>query len=526
MNNDLADKIHRTIPRTAIHRKNGWPILVVPLEEDTVMTLRSFGVDTTYMEPYHYRYNPPLIEGVYTPMAHQALTSAFLASLPRAFCTNTMRTGKTGSVTTAVDYLHSVKGVNGACLIVCTVSNMTGVWQRTIKETLPHKKVVVLHGGTGRSARLRQLEQDADYYIINYDGVKLISDELYRYVACGKIRIAVIDELTHYGSVKTQRWKAMNSVVNGKVPVEYCWGLTGSPGANTLAIFGFVKLINPTAMPCRREGSWREMVQYRYGTGTWMWRDKREAPDIIRKVMQPTIRFTKEDIMDLPPVVHQYRNCVLTKEQKKAYEHMREHLIAETADGKMIEAVHKASKVQKILQIACGSVIGEGGDILHLDNSERLKTLIEIIKEAERKVVIFSAFTAVIERLVIQLEQVGWTVGMVNGSVSAKKRTALFHAFQNNIDPQILVCHPETTAFGVELAAADMMIFNGPPRSGGFVYEQALERLSSLKQKASQIMIVKYYATKEELQAFKDLDGGVSMSDSTNKLFAMLVDRV
>ena len=82
-----------------------------------------------------------------------------------------------------------------------------------------------------------------------------------------------------------------------------------------------------------------------------------------------------------------------------------------------------------------------------------------------------------------------------------------------------MICHPVTTAYGVELAAADTMVFNGPPPLGNFIYAQALERLSSAKQKASSISVIRVMSSPEEVKFFKALDKGQDMGNFINKLF-------
>ena len=69
------------------------------------------------------------------------------------------------------------------------------------------------------------------------------------------------------------------------------------------------------------------------------------------------------------------------------------------------------------------------------------------------------------------------------------------------------------------LSAADMMIFDGAPLSGDFVFGQAVERLSSTKQRAEQITIAQVYCSYEERKVFKALRDGQSESAIVADLF-------
>lgn len=521
-NKDRVDALKAAIPFLAVQPVQDKWLVALPLVEDSIRLLENQGLPTRSLEPLNYLYTPPLIEGKYKPMASQLDTAAFAAAHNRCYITSTMRCGKTGAMIMCADYLQSVRHVKGAVLIVATVSNLTGVWAKSIQKTLPHKRVVVLHGGVGKKDRLAKLKTPADYYIINYDGVKMLKDELRSLVEQGSINIVIIDELTHYGNMSSGRYAAMNSIVNGKTLCPYVYGLTGSPGDNPIPIFGFCKLINASKLPCRHITTWRDITQYKYGRERWQWRNKADCKDTIFSVMQPNIRYDKKDIMDLPPVVKQIRDCELSAEQWSAYKTMQADMVSMLESEETIEAVHKASLSQKLFQIALGTAITSNGGLIDLDNKSRVDVIEEVIKEASQKVVIFCAYTGVIDRLHRQLTQRKYTVAIVDGRVTGNKRTQIFDDFQNKPNPYILICHPQTTAFGVELAAADTMIFNGPPLSGGFIYEQALERLSSLKQKAQQIAIVQIAATDEERQFFNGLDNGVKASELINDMFARL----
>lgn len=521
LNMDDPSPVTNIFPQHHTIRYQDRSLVSLPLHMDTVAMLKNLGFNTYGLEVLRHSYTIPRIEGVYDAMQHQVTTAAFLSENKRAFCTSTMRTGKTASTVIAADFLQS-KGLAAAVLVVCTVSNIGGVWVKEIEQMLPGKTVVRLHGGSGVAERRAQFRKDADYYVINYDGVKMIADELAAAVTSGKISIVIVDEQTHYSNAKSQRWAAMNKVINGDkkhgyTPVPYAWGLTGTPG-HPEKIYGQVKLINPTKMPGFFTG-WRDSISYPVGPYKRVLREGYQ--ETVSRAMQPCIRFVKEEIMDLPPIQFSERECELSAQQKKMYEQMKNDMIAYSASGEMITAATKSVRVTKLLQIATGAV-KNGDDVIQLDMKNRLDVLQEIIEESENKVVIFCAYKAVIDRLSQELTDRGYSIGVVDGRVKGTKREKIFHDFQNAEHPRIGIFHPATTAFGVELAAADTMVFFGPPMSGDFVYEQAIERMSSLKQKAKVLMLVHLVATTEERVMFRSIKDGVSISAAVNKVFSSI----
>lgn len=517
---DVASKLCDNIPSARIEHVLDKYIVNIPIHQDALTILRNMGYNTSHMEPLYWQYDVPLIEGDKTPFDHQVDTAAFLSSHYRGYCTNKMRTGKTGSLAMALDYIQQLEP--GAALIISTVSSLRGVWGFTLERTLPHKRTMIVHG-TRQAGRLAALRTPADFYVINYDGIKLCEDELKRMVMYKKITTVVIDELTHYGNTTSQRFKALDRIINSKTyPVKRVYGLTGSPGEDPIPIYGMVKMVTPYRLPCKSLTAWRQLTQIKVGAMTWQWKNRKECKDIITKVMQPNIRFNKDALFNLPPVTYQRRDCELTKEQIKHYKELKKDLIAITGSGKVIEAVHKASLIQKLFQISLGVAIDNNGEHTYIDNSSRIKTILEIIAEAEAKVVVFCPYTGVLQDLKQKIAAAGYTVELVDGHVTGTRRDKIFSDFQNHKDPHVVVCHPQTTAFSVDLAAADTMIFNGPPLSGGFVYEQALERLSSVRQKASRIHVVQLSACAEERMFFQGLDSKVKASTLVNQLFEKL----
>src|ERR1019366_1433669 len=105
-----------------------------------------------------------------SPMAHQIVTSSNLTLDRRHFVLNSIGSGKTLSVLWAFDFLKSI-GEAKKMLVVTPLSTMESVWSNEIWEHLPHLQAQVLYGDSKK--RLAQLENEADIYIINHDGIKV-----------------------------------------------------------------------------------------------------------------------------------------------------------------------------------------------------------------------------------------------------------------------------------------------------------------------------------------------------------------
>jgi hypothetical protein len=82
------------------------------------------------------------------------------------------------------------------------------------------------------------------------------------------------------------------------------------------------------------------------------WMPKHNAKELVFKVLQPAIRFTKQECLDLPDMMYEVRDVPLTSQQKKYYDKLRKEMLVEAA-GEEISAVNAAAKLTKLLQISC-----------------------------------------------------------------------------------------------------------------------------------------------------------------------------
>lgn len=460
--------------------------------------------------------NLPLIEGKYKPMQHQLRTAAFMTLYSRGHILSEPRLGKSGSVVLATDYLQRIHVITGGVLIITTVTTIHGVWKDSIQAALPNARIQIAHG----LKRELALQEPADYYITNYDSCRLSLDSFKVAIADGRIGAIVIDEMTHIGNSSSQRHKAIYQLCN-KCGVKYVWGLTGSPADNPEMVFGMCRCVNPDMLPCTTKTGWLALTTYQYGPQPFQRALAPSAKTTIHKAMQPAIRYAKKDILDLPPVTTQVRTAELSKEQARYRAELKVQATTLLESGERITAVNGGVLLGKLMQVAMGIVKTDHG-VREFDHKDRTQAVLEAIGETDRKVVIFCGYIAGIEMLVREIRAAGYTCEKVDGSVTGQTRAKILADFQAAKDPHVLVCHPTTTAMGVELSAADTIIFNGVPLTGGFVYAQSIERLSSAKQQADNINIIHIISTSEERRALDVLQKGYDMGQQIAKLFSSL----
>lgn len=485
-----------------------------PLCADSVRYLSNLGFENALqIAPFMFERHP-LVEGKYQPMKHQLLTAAFMTVYPRAHILSEPRLGKTSSVILACDYLQRKYEITGGILIITTVTTMHGVWKEGILSAIPDARVQVAHG----PQRETVLQKPADFYITNYDSCRLSHKVFLEAIKEGRIGAIVIDEMTHVGNSSSKRHKAIYEMCNN-MGLTHVWGLTGSPADNPEMVYGMCRVVNPRMLPCTTKGSWLNLTTFQYGPQPYMRMPTSDAGKVIHRAMQPAIRYVKKDILDLPPVTTQVRMCPMSKEQEIRRVDLKVDATTLLASGERITAANGGVLLTKLMQIAMGVVKDDKGAVRRLEHGERTEAMLEVIGETDRKTVVFCGYIAGIQMIVEEVRKAGYTCDYVDGSVTGRKRAQILSDFQNKKDPHVLVCHPTTTAMGVELSAADTIIFNGVPLTGGFIYAQSIERLSSTKQTATSISIVHIISTPEERKALESLQKGYDMGQQIAGMF-------
>lgn len=385
----------------------------------------------------------------FTPFVHQKSTAEFLISNRKAFCFNEQGTGKTASVIWAVDYLMHI-GVIRRVLVICPLSIMKSAWQGDLFKFALHRTVSVAYG----SARKRKeiINAGAEFVIINFDGVGIVKDE----IIDGGFDLIVVDEASAYKNAQTSRWKDLRDLTR---VIKGLWMLTGTPAAQSPAdAYGLAKLVNPKGVPQFftqfKDSVMQKITDYR-------WIPKPTAKHIVRTVLQPAIRFEKRQCIDLPPLTFVERDAPLTPQQAGFYKLLKKEMMIEAA-GEEISAVNAATQINKLLQISCGSIYTDTGEVVDFDVSNRLNVVQEIVDECSNKVLIFVPFTHSIMLLEKHLTKNGVTCEIINGSVSVNKRADVVKQFQEQPNPKVLIIQPKAASHGLTLTAADTIIWYAP----------------------------------------------------------------
>jgi SNF2 family DNA or RNA helicase len=503
-------RVTTVIPTAKLVEHKGSTLVAVPHRPDETRVLRNLGFEVPEPMPIHYDW--PKVSGRHAPFSAQLDTASFLSMNSRAFCLNGMGTGKTNAALWAYDYLRRTKTVK-KMLVVCPLSTMERTWADSAFQTFPHLDCVVLHGT--RERRNKLLAQDVDIYVINIDGLSTIKDALAKRP---DIDLIVVDELALARNSGTDRWKILNAICNKQAP-RRVWGMTGSPTPNAPTdAWAQCKLVTPDnpTMP-KYFSAFRDRVMRQITP--FKWAARQDANEAVYQMMQPAIRFSLDDCVDLPEQTFITRDVALTKEQDKAYKDMINKLSTEYAGGQIL-AVNEAVKANKLIQIACGVAYGTDGEHVVIPSKPRIDVLKEIIEESEGKVIVFVPLTGALESVASELRK-DFTVETVHGGTSKTERDRIFSEFQRGLDPRVLVANASTMSHGLTLTAATTIVWYAPVHSNE-TYEQACARVRRPGQTRTTV-IVHIAGTDVERRVYKRLQDKQSMQ---GVLLDMMKERI
>lgn len=476
---------------------------------DNAFRMALYGVEVVSPMPVEYDY--PIKMG-WRPRTHQIQGSDFLAANKYAYLFMGAGTGKTLTAAWAFDYLLKKKVVKRV-LVITTLSTIYSAWAADLAENLPHLSFKVLVSSSSKKRKFL-FRSKADVHIINHDGACLFWKDL----AVNDYDLIVVDESTAIKNVDTRRFKGIQNLkFNCNSP--RVWLMTATPCAQSPEdAFGQIVLVSnvdhsgnrcppahivgPTFMSKKR---WRDLVTDQTGAGPFAKRvAKADANDTVFRYMRPVFSRRTRDCVDLPPeIILPTPECNPTKEMVAAWKSIQQNGYYEKGDKKAV-VENAPATLSKVLQIASGFVyadvesgyeddtsnVGER-PVIHLGNPEKNEELLNHIREAEGKVIVYVPFTAAIEMVDRFLMSRGIRTVRVYGNLSPKevhKRINVRFQSDDPDSPQVIVAQPEKMSHGITATKATLTVWYGPIMRGE-VYQQANMRMARLGQTRTQFIV-------------------------------------
>ena len=438
--------------------------------------------------------------------------------------------GKTFMVLMSTD--HQIKtGVleRGKTLICGKLATLETGWLDDTEKFTDLKANVLWAppGKTRRNKILEKLNDPADIYIINHDGVKGFEEAL----AEKRFDKVVIDESTILKSFTGLHSRISGGVLGKsimRVAEHATWRviMSGTPAPNGADdLWGQINFLDPEGFLL--EAGYRDfrhtyMHKIVFGklakdsdgndipgepasrnTPTkWVLTDGKDKE--INSLVGPHIFRVRirDHIKDLPPKTVIRRSIPMTGEQQRVYDKVQKDLWLffkkKKSDG--TEEIGKIStdnvltELIKLRQVTGGFLIADDKEAIPLKNNPKMDMMDQLLNDEidhKEKVVIFAQYRWEIEMLKDRYKSYG--VVTVYGGNSGSNNLKNLKTFMEDPKCRIIILHPRSAAHGITLTMAHYMIFYSVSYSAEDDY-QSVARIERASQKNS--MFVYYLLAK------------------------------
>ncbi len=336
-------------------------------------------------------------------------------------------------------------------LVICPASLVYN-WKKEIERFAPTLSVKVISGDAmERKAAIREME-NGQIIITSYDVLKRDIEDYEKHV----FAIQVIDEAQYIKNPATQAAKAVK-----KINAGFKLALTGTPIENRLSeLWSIFDYLMPGFLYAYSH--FRQEMELPIIAG----QDENKMERLQRMIRPFVLRRLKNDVLkDLPEKLEENVYSKMEGEQLSLYDaHVqRMKLMLNKQNDQEFKQVRfeVLAELTRLREICCDpSLVFEN----YKGESAKSETCMELITNAVNaghKILLFSQFTTMLERLQAQLAQAGISYYTLTGSVSKEKRMQLVEAF-NQDDTNVFCISLKAGGTGLNLTAADIVIHYDP----------------------------------------------------------------
>lgn len=205
--------------------------------------------------------------------------------------------------------------------------------------------------------------------------------------------------------------------------------------------------------------------------GGWVVRDG-ERDAILRRVAPITLRFSREECVDLPPRTYETRAVPMSDEQRRLYRQIADG--AELNVGGERTVVNPQQAATKLSQVAGGFLL-VGDRAVRLAENPKLEEVGRTLDEVDGKIIIFHGYVEegrMLEEL-CRRKRIGHVA--LRGEVG--DRGGAVDRFRSDDRCRVLVAHPRSGGVGLNLQVATVAGFYSNGLYGAVVREQAEGRI-------------------------------------------------
>lgn len=349
-------------------------------------------------------------------------------------------------------------------LIVCPLSIIETTWIEDCQKFYPQQKIISLWN-SNKNKRIDSLNEKADIYVINFDGIKILFNELIE----KDFDCIIVDESSVMKNLKSQITQLLLSF---KEYIPNRFVLSGCPTPNhNSEIFSQMKFINEEIFGNNYYGFLaRYFSQDMENPHRWYQTDVNKEK-YFERLREQSIFLNKKDCLELPDKVFLRRKFKMNKEQRKYYDNMIQDIKDNINTWSKFEFT---AKLMKLREIVSGFVITKKQEIEEFETNKD-KELESVISEiGDEPIIIWCQFRHEIEKLSKKFNGVGLTS-------DTKNRDDIIRDFKSG-KIKLLFTHPKLLGMGLTFVNCSYNIYY----SLSFSYEefkQSQDRIHRIGQK-------------------------------------------
>lgn len=384
-----------------------------------------------------------------------------------------MGLGKTVISLTAVKELKYNRFAVQKVLVIAPKKVAEATWSKEAAKWNHLKMLRIIPVLGTLSKRVKALNTPADVYVINRENVQWLVDY---YRNDWPFDMVIIDESSSFKNHQAKRFKSLCWV---RKKISRLVELTGTPAPNGLIdLWAQVYLLDGGERLGKTIGGFRQRYfdpDQRNAQQVFTYKPKDGADDSIQgRISDICISMNAEDYLDLPECVSVEVPIVLDAKAQIAYKKLEKDMLLEI-DGEAITAATAAVLGNKLLQLGNGAVYGENHQAVEVHRC-KVEAFMEVVEALQgQAALVFYNFQHDRDRLLAALKKSGLRVRVYK---SAQDETDW-----NNHEIDILLAHPASTAYGLNLQDGGNHIIWFGLNWSLELYQQANKRLHRQGQK-------------------------------------------
>lgn len=366
------------------------------LPQELVTAIDAFPIDLSLMKS--------------TLRNYQVFGTKYVLHQRKVLLGDEMGLGKTMQAIAAISHLKASGKTH--FIVVCPVSVMVN-WTREI-EKHSQMTAIMIHG-SDRGQEYEQWLTEGGIAITTFETITKL--EISEWVT---VDLLVVDEAHYVKNPKAQRTQALLKIAG---MAEYILFMSGTPLENKVEEMQFLISILNTEIANQIKNL-----------------NSIEVAEAFREKIAPVyLRRVREDVLkELPEKIEKQQWCQLGAEEIKSYKQALK-------DGGYMQVRKVSWNVDDLTKSA---------------KANRLLEICEQAKEEGRRIIVFSFFLEVIEKVQSLLGERCY--GPITGGVSADERQRLIDEFSKSDPGSVLACQIIAAGTGLNIQAASVVIICEP----------------------------------------------------------------